>query len=526
MVSGSTESSATGGPGPHFAANLAALGAKAIEIERYLLRAVPGEVEVAPARTGALTLSYKGVRLHSCYDPETEAFRFAEHAGVGPGDFVLLYGFGLGYHAEALAALVGDAGQLVVLELNRAVLSAAFHLRDLRSLLSRPNVWLATAASEHEAAVVFNDYISGVFGDMPEERRHVLIHTPLLSVAPDGHERLVNALEVIQIERSAATVHRDDAMRNLEANTDAIAESPGVARVLPALKGQPAFIVSAGPSLDEALPHLGRFQHQAWIIAVDTVYEALRRAGVSPDFVVSVDPQPASVEHFTFDAASPGALIFIPTAAQEVVARFPGRKLVVVQSGHSLLLSVEDLIAAKGVTDSGGSAACVALDLAVRHGVSRLLFVGQDCAFPDWKVYSANLARNRHWVDEINRFGTLEQFHRTMAYLAKVVHVTDRYGAPVPTHQSLYSYLRELERIVKKHPGCRFYNFLSRGASIRGASDIQFVEELDELLPAQLDKRWDVDGAENDAGLADKLRCRLGCAAAARTSAPLTGPRS
>ena len=297
--------------GPHFEANLAALGQKAVDLERHLLRTVPPDVEVSTARTGMPTISHRGVRLHSHYDPETEARRFAERSGVGPGDYVLLYGFGLGYHAEALAELIDDTGQLVVLELNLGVLSAAFHLRDLRGLLSRPNVWIATAASEHEAAAVFNDYLNGVFGAVPRERQHVLIHTPLLSVVPDGYERIVNALEVIQLERSAPAVHHDNAVRNLAANIDAIVESPGVADVLPVLAGQPAFLVSAGPSLDEALPHLAPFQHRAWIIAVDTVYEALRRAGVTPDFVVSVDPQPTSAEHFLFDPASPGALLFI-----------------------------------------------------------------------------------------------------------------------------------------------------------------------------------------------------------------------
>ncbi|MBN1916578.1 MAG: DUF115 domain-containing protein [Verrucomicrobia bacterium] len=519
-MSGPTADLPASSRGPYYEANLAALGERAIELERYLLRALPPEVEVNEARTGAPTISYKGVRLHSHYDPETEARHFAERAGAGPGDFVLLYGFGLGYHAEALAELVGDGGQLVVLELNRAVLSAAFQLRDLRRLLSRPNVWLATAASEHEAAVVFNDIIGGVFGAVPDERRHVLIHTPLLSVAPDGYERLVNALEVIQIERSAAAVHHDEAVANLVANVEAVADSPGVADVLPALAGQPVFLVSAGPSLDEALPHLVSLQHRAWIITVDTVYEALRGAGVSPDFVVTVDPQPASAEHFAFDPTPPGALIFIPTAAREVVARFRGRKLVVVQAGHSVVSTIEDLIAAKGVTNSGGSAACVALDLAVRQGVSRLFFVGQDCAFPDWKVYSANLARNRHWLQEIDRFRSLEGFHRTMAYLAKVVHVTDRYGAPVPTHQSLFSYLRELERIVKAHPECEFYNFFSRGASIRGVSDVQLVEQIEELLPAQLDKRWEAQPPAARERLRGEIRQRLDLSLASALSAP------
>ena len=494
----------------HFDANLAALGPKACELVPLLLADLPREVEVHTARTGEPTVSYRGVLLHSRYDPRQEARRFAERSGVGAGDYVLLYGFGLGYQAEALAELVGDDGQLVVLELNRAVLSAAFHLRDLGDVLHRRNVWLLTAGSEHEGATVLHDYLSGVFAEVPPERARVLIHTPLLSVVPDGYERIVNALEVIQLERSAAAVHRDNSMTNLLANLDAVLTSPGVSDVLPVLAGQPAFLVSAGPSLDEAIPHLAEFQDRAWIITVDTVCDTLCRAGIEPDFVVSIDPQPTSTEHFPLDARPGGTLVFLPTTAREVVARFPGHKVVAVQAGHSVVTAIEDLIATKGVTASGGSAACIALDLAVRYGVRKLFFVGQDCAFPDWKVYSANLARNRGWLDETDRFCSLEVRHRLVAMLAKIVHVTDRYGAPIPTHQSLYSYLRELERIVKVRPECEFYNFFSRGAAIRGVRDLQLVEEVDQLVPTHLDKRWQAEPVGDTELLKRAIFDRLG----------------
>ncbi len=495
--------------GSYFDANVRALGPRAPELAPLLLRELPPEIEVHTARTGEPSLSTKGVLLHSRHDPRREAGRFVERSGVGPGDSVLLYGFGLGYQAEALAEVVGDDGQLVVLELNRAVLSAAFHTRDLSDLLTRPNVWLVTAESETDAAAAFHDLLVGVFGAAPPERQRVLIHTPLLSVVPEGYERIVNALEVIQVERSAATVHRGRSQENLIGNLDAIAGSPGVADVLPVLDGQPAFLVSAGPSLDEALPHLAELQDRAWIVTVDTVYEALCRAGVAPDFVVSVDPQAASVEHFSFEAGLPGALIFLPTSAREVVARFPGRTVVAVQTGHSIVSAIEDLIAAKGVTASGGSAACVALDLMVRYGVSTLFFVGQDCGFPEWKVYSANLARNRAWVERVDRFTSLEMLHRATAWAGKVVYVADRYGAPVPTHQSLYSYLRELERIVAANAGCAFYNFFSRGASIRGVRDVQLVEEIERVLPGRIVKGWDAAVPDDGASLKREIIRRL-----------------
>lgn len=91
----------------YFDANLAVLGPKAQELAPLLARELAPEVEVRAARTGEPSLVYNHVLLHSLYDPRGEAKRFAERSGAARGDYVFLYGFGLGYQAEAVAELVG-----------------------------------------------------------------------------------------------------------------------------------------------------------------------------------------------------------------------------------------------------------------------------------------------------------------------------------------------------------------------------------------------------------------------------------
>ena len=46
------------------------------------------------------TIRYENTLIHSSYDPEKEAIRFAEK--LKPGARVCLYGFGLGYHLKTI----------------------------------------------------------------------------------------------------------------------------------------------------------------------------------------------------------------------------------------------------------------------------------------------------------------------------------------------------------------------------------------------------------------------------------------
>jgi hypothetical protein len=56
-----------------------------------------------------------------------------------------------------------------------------------------------------------------------------------------------------------------------------------------ALRGLPAFVCGAGPSLDVSGPHLARVASQGVIFAADSALRSLDKLGVTADFVVSVD---------------------------------------------------------------------------------------------------------------------------------------------------------------------------------------------------------------------------------------------
>ena len=128
----------------HLEANLRALAAR--DPARAARVAAAAKVgTLAAAVSGEPTLVADGVLLHSRQDPRAEAARWAATQCAGAADpkaTAVVFGFGLGYHVEALAARW--PARVVIVEPDDGLLRAAFAARDLTALLGR--VELAPAA--------------------------------------------------------------------------------------------------------------------------------------------------------------------------------------------------------------------------------------------------------------------------------------------------------------------------------------------------------------------------------------------
>ncbi len=97
-------------------------------------------LEPGPAGAWGLSHSQDGrtVRLASALDPAAEDRRLVEGLEVPPGEGVLCFGLGLGYHLEELHRRLDPAAPLWVLESRPALAAAALRARDLGPLFKRP----------------------------------------------------------------------------------------------------------------------------------------------------------------------------------------------------------------------------------------------------------------------------------------------------------------------------------------------------------------------------------------------------
>lgn len=159
-------------------ANLEILTARMPALARRIATAeVPATHVAGTTAKGQPTLTVDGVPLQHLVDPVADAMRWArqtvERLDAVAAARVVIVGFGLGYHLEALAERF--AGDIVVVEPDVAILRVALAARDLGPLLRR--VDLVVDADEPRA-----DGEAGA-------RTLVLAHAPSLLLPGGAHRR-------------------------------------------------------------------------------------------------------------------------------------------------------------------------------------------------------------------------------------------------------------------------------------------------------------------------------------------------
>jgi len=431
------------------------------------------EIETFVAQNGQTTLRCNGILIHSAYDPKKEGEKFAQK--IQPGSQVCLYGMGLGYHLGPLLERIGPEGSLLVIELNPNLLSAAFMLNDLSEVFKDPRFQLIHSDNESTAA----DQISAgmqFLTEMSSQSLEIIFHAPSFKCIPENFPKLSNALEILLLERRFPPVLGGQEKLNYQKNKAIVQNTPGIKALKNAHAGQAALLISAGPSLDSIVPHLKYLQKRALITCVDTALPILIQAGIDPEYIFTLDPQTENCKHLSDLPHQTGTLIFTPTSHPHILSRAPQKKYVAIQQGHSLFKD-DPLGAEKGLTQSGGSVACFALDCLIQFGCRPILLAGQDCAFSGGRIYARNALQSLGSMDRFTSSNVYSQEHELKTAKSKTIPVSGTQGREVLTNQTMYGYLRAIESIVLANPEAKIYNLGSQGAKIDRVLNIHSTSE-------------------------------------------------
>ncbi len=227
------------------------------------------------------TLSISGIQLTSRHDRTLEA---RQQAASLPQEAVLhLYGTGLGdLQLELLAR--PSLERLYVHILNGAVFKLVLQLLEQDGWLADPRVELLYAGDLREiqlpffalpAELVLADDHSAKIRDRLISETHLAFNNRLFS---EDVEQLQERLVAVE---------------------PWVAIDPDVAQLLDTCVGREVFVIATGPSLEQhfgALRALVGQAHRPLLMCVDTAYMPLRRNGIRPDLVVSID-QRISTRH-------------------------------------------------------------------------------------------------------------------------------------------------------------------------------------------------------------------------------------
>lgn len=165
-------------------------------------------------------------------------------------------------------------------------------------------------------------------------------------------------------------------------------------------KGKTAIVVGAGPSLEDAIPHLvrlsGRDDH--FIICVGRVFKMLRDAGVRVAYTASCemfDWDSAIFDGVSKERAGETVLAFASMCAPATVKAWPGKKAVMLDMQTAQMLGRTDWIY------GGNSVAHHMLNFALQIlGAKDAILVGIDLAYTKMKSH-ADGSHHDKWPDEI-----------------------------------------------------------------------------------------------------------------------------
>lgn len=244
----------------------------------------------------------------------------------------------------------------------------------------------------------------------------------------------------------------------------------------------PAFVVSAGPSLNKNIKELKRAKNRSFIIAVDTAVKPLLKEGILPDMFATLDGI-KPLEIVETEQAKTLPLLTKVTAAHKVMDYHTGKKFFY-DEGYAY---VHKLFQMNGKTiegfPTGGSVATQAFSLACHLGFRKIIFVGQDLAYTD----------NRSHAD-----GTFQEV-MPEENTEKFIKVPGNYEDEVPTLENLDGYRKWFGEYIewwKKGHDTEFINATEGGARIEGTRLMTLAEVIDQECVKEVDIKACIDSLE------------------------------
>lgn len=478
----------------HFQANLAFLKQKnPILADKILHEPDDAPIKIHPTPSGTATIHLQtpdGIHaLHHPQDPREDALRFVHSLpALMEKRNVALFGCGLGYIPQAILQSHPGLQNLWVFEPSLTVLRLALHTTDLTPLLQPPVHLIAGTAREE----TYTSFMSHLMDIMANPLFYVEIPS-FRAAFPTSAETLKHQLhEIHQTGQSGLFTKFKDGprcLRNLFQNFPSIYQSPGIAILQNHLRGLPAIIIAAGPSLAKNVHLLEQIHDRVLLLATDTTLELLLDRGITPHFVVTVDPTELNLRHFKRDRYPKSCtLIFDPEARPELPSLF-ARCLTYMTDKHPFFHWLNQQAGPKGTIPKGSMVSHTAFYLARQWGCSPLIFIGQDLALDPHTggthiPATANYRQVEYVQDDPAHIhvplGAAGQSKEPLYWVDGVD------GTPVPTIQSFLAYLRMLEVDIRQ-TSQPVIDATEGGAKIQGTHIRPLADVLNEYgrMPTQ-----------------------------------------
>jgi len=273
-------------------------------------------------------------------------------------------------------------------------------------------------------------------------------------------DALGSAINQRQVDINTLFVHADRLTLNGIRNLMQLRHSQPVGNYLDALKGVPACVVAAGPSLNEALPILREYRDRMLIVSVGKSFKLLVKEGIDPHVVAQLDMAEGCMKFYEGAKIHPDTTLFWDGDCwPEVPELWKGPKIVA-DCGIAVWNWAKLFDGGLRTVDwKAQTVAHSSLHLARLMGCNPLMLVGVDLAFPGEQTHAEGVTHT--WG------GKLSAFPET-----KYVEVNRVGGGMVRTLPNMRSYITGFEIIAANTKQQQIIQTSPAGAKIRGTVEM------------------------------------------------------
>ena len=433
-------------------------------------------------QSGDYTLESGGIPLHDPQGAAQEARdTVAANCQPGASQIHVIFGLGLGYLLDAV--FNASPGKVLLYEPDLALLRFTLENVDVSRYFNAGRVRLV---AQHR------DLFDGLRGRVTrDDQLDVMMlkgHAVLLAdeIKPLMEGILAVVSDAVQDQRTAGYFHEIWARRLFD-NLPHVARALSIHALKERFSGRPAVIVSAGPSLDGAIPALKALGDSVVIIAVGRALGLLHKAGITPDFTVFYDSLymapmlegiPPEVlgktaflnafltEPICFETPEAGGVFYFLTDSSAQMSDWVEQA-----QGHP-----------ERRLPGAGSVSIVSLQAGLAMGCDPIILVGQDLAFSDQKRYAGGLGFKQ---DAQGNIIMPEQEGIAVARKEQTCPILGQDGTMMLSLNPYVGFARHLEAIAEKirqgEKPVSFYNASIGGAHLEGYQLRPLAEFVSEL---------------------------------------------
>lgn len=480
-----------------FDKNIEALRAKnnalADKIINYILTDVPQLVK----ENNAYNFLYKKKLLHNPKSPLGEALEIFSMAENQPVTIHLIYGLGLGYLFQVVAAK--SIGTVILYEPDLNILRTAFSLVDFTAYILKSNVFVTDS---------FTEACEYIYQKSNMKNTPLLLSTPeYRELYSDGFNDLVRELQEVVGRFSLDLKYTQEKfyplLRFIIRNTPKLIREIPIAVFKDKYRSKTAVVVSAGPTLDRNIEIIKKYRDNVVLITVGPAMKALDKHNITPDFLCIIEANDCSKQIAGLDLSK---INFVTEPyANPNLRKFEFKNT---YSHISSNLPVNyfwcDISGVKNEEyESKGTVSYAALNVARILGCSKIVLVGQDLAYIEGQCYSKDSAykdlecrydeETKKWVITAKDFESFclslgnydnpeirknKAIERIQSLNNSLYYVKGINGDMIPSESVYAAFIKPLSEFTERYSDREYINTSLVGAQIDGFKNMALEEAL------------------------------------------------